>query len=468
MPLDRHGFSFVFSGTDRDRPPPGPDDAYREISAVWLRDETRLALNPASIRRSALWRRLRVRAIPLLSYLLVAVFLPAGTFAQDGREMIGKRVVQKLASFRIRLGEFVAGGFDSIHFYRVEQISEGRVKLEPDDGGPSGWTRPEEVIAIEDAVAFFTEEIKTSPHDAFPYTMRGLVRKEMNERDLALADLNESARIEPGHPIVYNNRGLLLADKGNFDAAMKDFDEAIKLYPKYAAAYSNRAQVWAARNVYAKAFDDVEQAIRLGPNVAGFYAIRARIWGRTGAFDKSLADLNEAIRIDPRLADAYIGRAFIIVLVKKDHDHAIADFNEAIKLDPGHAIAYDGRARSWLAKQEYASALADFTEAIRINPKAAASHNTRAWLLATCRDAKFRDGKKALESATTACEVTNWKQASFLDTLAAALAETGDFEQAVKRQNEAIDLSTTKQDKAAYRTRLELYLEKKPYHVPGG
>ena len=103
----------------------------------------------------------------------------------------------------------------------------------------------------------------------------------------------------------------------------------------------------------------------------------------------------------------------------------------------------------------------------RTNPKAAASHNTRAWLLATCRDAKLRDGKKAVESATKACEITNWKQASFLDTLAAALAETGDFEHAVQRQNEAIDLSTTEQDKTAYQTRLALYLERKPYHVPG-
>ena len=54
----------------------------------------------------------------------------------------------------------------------------------------------------------------------------------------------------------------------------------------------------------------------------------------------------------------------------------------------------------------------------------------------------------------------------YLDTLAAACAESGDFEAAVKWQTKAIELETNEEDKHGYGTRLTLYQENKPYHFP--
>ena len=144
---------------------------------------------------------------------------------------------------------------------------------------------------------------------------------------------------------------------------------------------------------------------------------------------------------------------------KKEYDKAIADYDEAIRLDPKHAMAYNSRGNAWHAKKEYDKAIADYDEAIRLDPKHAVAYNGRAWLWATCPDAKYRDGKQAVESATRACELTDWKDAGHLDTLAAAYAEAGDFDAAVKWQEKALQLLSKAEEglRKGMDSRLELY-----------
>jgi len=89
-----------------------------------------------------------------------------------------------------------------------------------------------------------------------------------------------------------------------------------------------------------------------------------------------------------------------------------------------------------------------------------------AWLQATCPVAEVRKGAKAIEYATKACELTNWKIAGYVNTLAAAYAEAGDFDSAVKWQKEAINLLTKEEPagrRAEFEARLKLYQSGKPY-----
>ena len=126
---------------------------------------------------------------------------------------------------------------------------------------------------------------------------------------------------------------------------------------------------------------------------------------------------------------------------------------------------YYNRAETKMSGGKLAEAISDYEVAVRVDPGYALAFNDLAWLRATCLVAEFRDGAKAVEQATKACELTNFKKAHYVGTLAAAYAETGDFKSAVKWQKKAIDLLTEEEEqlRADFEERLKLYQSGKPY-----
>jgi Flp pilus assembly protein TadD len=118
------------------------------------------------------------------------------------------------------------------------------------------------------------------------------------------------------------------------------------------------------------------------------------------------------------------------------------------------------------AAARYHQSIVDLSEACRLDPHNALFLNNLAWLLATCPDADTRDGTRAVEIATKACQLTSWQNAADVDTLAAAYAETGDFDNAIKWETTYLaSLSLSPSDASDGQTRLALYQAHKPYHA---
>jgi tetratricopeptide (TPR) repeat protein len=218
-------------------------------------------------------------------------------------------------------------------------------------------------------------------------------------------------------------------DKHNYDGAIADYTEAIRLNPKDAEVYERRGAAKYDRGDYDGAIADESVAIRLDPKDASAYVKRGQAYRDKGDYAKAIADYNEAIRLHPKNASVYLWRAGAFGL-KGDYDKAIADYNEAIRLDPTFDSAYSGLAR----------------------------------LLAVGPDANVRNGTKAVEYAKKACELTEWKTPRDFDTLAAAYAEAGDFDNAVKWETKYLESNPPKDASERARQRLSLYELKKPYH----
>jgi serine/threonine protein kinase len=90
-----------------------------------------------------------------------------------------------------------------------------------------------------------------------------------------------------------------------------------------------------------------------------------------------------------------------------------------------------------------------------------------AWTLATSDSVEIRNGTNAVLLAEEGVAATQRKDAGFLDTLAAAYAETQQFDKAVAVQQEAIGLLQSDQEKKDYHSRLKLYEAKTPYRNKG-
>src|SRR5439155_8836576 len=89
--------------------------------------------------------------------------------------------------------------------------------------------------------------------------------------------------------------------------------------------------------------------------------------------------------------------------------------------------------------------------------------NEFAWFLATCSDKSQRDGKRAVQYATKACELTEWKRANCIGTLAAAYAEVGDFDSAIKYQKQVRDIPDADYPRRGQMEQIiDLYRHRKP------
>jgi tetratricopeptide (TPR) repeat protein/thiol-disulfide isomerase/thioredoxin len=147
------------------------------------------------------------------------------------------------------------------------------------------------------------------------------------------------------------------------------------------------------------------------------------------------------------------------------HSEAILTFKEALSLASTYTISFE-LANSQIADGKIADAIASLRQTLKLRPDWPIAANNLAWILATCPDASLRDGKEAVAIATNVCKETDYKYASGLSTLAAAHAETGDFDSAMKHVASAIAVATERKQPQhridAYFKRQELYQAKKP------
>ena len=256
---------------------------------------------------------------------------------------------------------------------------------------------------------------------AWSHNRRGEIRADAGSGEKAREDFETAVTLDPKHWRAVHNRGVSFAAAGNLDAAIADFDRTLQMNPKFANGYFNRGELRYDRREFAPAITDYTEAIRLNPKDAGAYNSRGHAYYRLNQFRSALADYTSAIRFDPANAAAYTNRG-----------DAQADLGS------------------------YAEAVKDYQMAVKINPRLGRAYQSAAWLMATCPDETYRDESRAVETAEKAIELDGDDSPLYLETLAAAQANAGQFEEAAQTQQKAVKL-VGDSDRGRAKRRLALY-----------
>jgi tetratricopeptide (TPR) repeat protein len=265
--------------------------------------------------------------------------------------------------------------------------------------------------------------------------------------------------------VPHNNLGAHLYDQGRLDEARAQIDEALRIYPHSVDALCNLGAILKDQGRLDEARAQFDEALRINPRSVDALCKLGSLLVDQGRFDEARASLEAALRVKPDHPDTLYSLGFILFRQGR-MDEARAWFDAALRLKPDHTGARMNLGSLLVRQGRFEQAVAQFEEALQINPRKAEADNELAMIWAAAPEARYRNGRRAVEAATRACALTEWKNPAFLDTCAAAHAEAGDFDAAAKWQTRAIDLLTDENQKADFRSRLKLYKAKKPYHEP--
>jgi len=260
-----------------------------------------------------------------------------------------------------------------------------------------------------------------------------------------------------------NRRGQARSDQGQQELAIADFRAALEFDPRCWRALHNRGVTLAQNGQFAEAFDDICKVIEINPQFAKAFSNRATLYVQAGEFDKAIAEYETALRLDPVLLPALVGHGRVCHMVGR-LEEALESFNAAVAQEGENAEVVCSRADLLVDLGRYSDALEDYARAIDLDSKFEHAYRNGAWLLATCPDDSIRDADGALKGARAALDCGYGERHAALDTLAAALANAGRFEEAVHTIQQAIEIAP-EEARPAYQARQQLYELRQPFRT---
>jgi tetratricopeptide (TPR) repeat protein len=315
--------------------------------------------------------------------------------------------------------------------------------------------------------------IEEDGDDASLHEALGMACMMIDRLKEARAALDRALEIDPDSPGPLLQRARVLAIEGNRDDALADIDRVIDARPRDPRDVLMQRQARLLRARILQQAGDSEQALADIEAVLEQDEENPAALEMKGLLAAEREDYPEAIRAFRRLVQAnrddpvVLTQLGMLYLAAKQPREAIRRFTRAIELDADSFVSRRGRSDAAITIGDHKAAVTDLEKALTIEADDSGILNNLAWILATSPDDELRDGGRAVELATKACEVTEWKQAHIISTLAAGYAERGDFDNARKYARQAVETGTAAGGEDEIRGQLEKelasYEEGKPW-----
>jgi Flp pilus assembly protein TadD len=214
-----------------------------------------------------------------------------------------------------------------------------------------------------------------------------------------------------------------------------------------------------------RAIVHLRESLRLNPASAPTHYNLGIALSQQQKLAEALAEFREALRLDAGHADAH-NNAGAMLHVMGRLDEAARHYRQAIELRPDNVDAHSNLGRILMTTGQDALAVDAFRKALLIRPDHPSALSGLGWVLATSAVPGALNPKEALAAAEQAARLTGRADPAVMDTLAAALASTGDFVGAVSVAEAAVVIANRLGASALadqIRDRLALYRKSQPY-----
>lgn len=328
-----------------------------------------------------------------------------------------------------------------------------------------------------DLETLWKDTIAKSPTSWMAHNNLGVVHQSRAEFEKAGACYREAIRLKPDYPEALDNLGSVCLATDKPDEAIRYYKESLTAKPGFPDTINRLGQAYLARGMIQEAIDCFREVLQIrGENAEVMFNIgcaltilekrpealaafrrameldpkdaRARvnhtellrdsalILAKQGRFTEALQHLESALPHDANPAGTHTSLADILQTMGRNaeaRDHYLA----AIQADPSAAPAHVKLGFLLLKTRDEPDAISHWQAALKIDPGSVLALNSLAWTLATSTNDSLRNGLEAVRLAEKAVRLTGSKQPEILDTLAAAQAETRQFDAAINTASQA-------------------------------
>ena len=353
---------------------------------------------------------------------------------------------------------------------------------ETDDEDPDGIPKQskEELEAdaekIHEAVLeIYSKAVELAPEDEGLNLKKVTSLSILEKEEDALEAINEYLELnEDSIKALQMKAQILSIDEENDEETLKVLDKAIRLDSYDKSTRRLRMRFFDSRQQYPKAVREANKILEKDPNDMEVMSQLAILYSLDEKPKKAIEIYSGLLNRIPAAALSQLApRNRILLSLQRigtlrsrgdsylstgEHENAIEDYEEALEL--GDSI------------EDIQASIANVS--FEYTPDDGVLNNL-AWVLATSTFKELRDGKRAIELATRACEVTDYKAPHILSTLASGYAEAGDFDKAVEwiekglKVNEEREITdflpeeAIEQQRESLEKELKSYRDKKPW-----
>ena len=281
--------------------------------------------------------------------------------------------------------------------------------------------------------------------------------------------LQTQLRTDPNNAVAHNDLGVRYLDIGQLQLARDHFGQAITIDPDNAEPHFNLGSLLIAENNTQGAIEELRRAVEIAPDYAEAHNNLGGLLASVGLIDDAVVYYRLAIQFNPRHSEALYNLGNVM-LSRGNRVAAIQHYRNALRYAPNDAEVHSNLARALTDENELDDAVMHYQSALEINPELAPALIGLAWIRATASNAALRRSAEALMLAQQTVRLVGAEHPEVLDTLAAAYAAEGRFDDAVATAQKAAAAARVtpgyESTATAIDERVNMYILFKPYRTP--